>query len=339
MSDSHQPEQIRLTHGDGGRATAELIEEIFSPHLQDTRLQEADDAATFAASAGGQMAVSTDTFVVSPLQFPGGDIGDLAVCGTVNDLAVTGARPRWLTAGFILEEGLELAVLREVVRSLAGRAAECGASLVAADTKVVQRGSGGGMYINTTGVGEVLSEADLGYHRIRPGDAVGITGCVGDHAMAVLSHREGLAFSTPVISDTASVWPAAERMLKEFGDRVRFMRDPTRGGLASTLAEIADSASMDVVVEENLIPVRPEVQGAADMLGLDPLYMASEGQMAFIICPDAADEAVRILRGMSSEPAVIGRVQRGGGMLKMLTPMGGTKRLGLLSGDPLPRIC
>ncbi len=332
-------DEIRLVHGDGGRATARLIKEVFLPHLRDESLQLADDAAAFEFAGAAQMAVTTDTFVVSPLEFPGGDIGDLAVCGTVNDLSVNGARPRWLTAGFILEEGLEIARLSSVVNSLADRAAECGVSIVAADTKVVQRGNGGGIYINTTGVGQVLVEADLGYHRVRPGDAVVVTGYVGDHGLAVLSHREGLEFSTPVVSDTAPVWPAAGRLLKEFGGRVRFMRDPTRGGLASILAEIADSASVDLLVEEEKIPVRHEVQGAADMLGLDPLYMACEGQMVLVICSEAAGEAVEALSELTSAPAVIGQVQAGTGLLKMRTPLGGTKRLGLLSGDPLPRIC
>ncbi|MFO8061259.1 MAG: hydrogenase expression/formation protein HypE [Bacillota bacterium] len=334
--------RVELVHGDGGQASRSLIEEVFLSILGDEYLGGLDDAAILPGPGReGSLAFTTDSFVVSPWEFPGGDIGKLAVCGTVNDLAACGAEPVWMSAGFILEEGLSLVCLRTAVRSMARCLREAGVRLAACDTKVVERGGGDGLYINTSGIGFQLPEADLAAERVRPGDAVLVSGPVGDHGVAVLAAREGMSFSTPVVSDCAPLGGLTGKLIRSLGDRVRFMRDPTRGGLATVLKEIALGAGCDVVVEEERIPVRREVRAAAEMLGLDPLYLANEGKMVLITDPDAAAEALRIMRGdpVGEAAEEIGRVESGRGLVRLITPLGGTRRLGLLVGDPLPRIC
>ncbi len=335
-------DRVELVHGDGGRASAELIEGVFLPLLGNEYLDSRDDAALLRVPGGdGPLVFTTDSFVVSPLEFPGGDIGELAVYGTANDLAVCGAEPLWLSAGFILEEGLSLQVLRRVAGSMARALEEVGVKLVACDTKVVERGHGDGIYINTSGIGRALPAVNLALERVTPGDAVLVSGHVGDHGVAVLAAREGMAFSTPVESDCASLWSMIRKLLGALGDRVRFMRDPTRGGLATVLKEMALGARCDVILEEGEIPVRREVAAAAQMLGLDPLYLANEGKLVLVVQGDAAGEALEILRGEphGGEAAVIGRVRPGRGLVHLVTPLGGTRRLGLLVGEPLPRIC
>ncbi len=335
-----EPELVEMAHGDGGRATRELIDRLFRPAFGEEHLSASDDAAPIAELSGEWM-VSTDTFVVSPSEFPGGDVGKLAVCGTVNDLAACGARPVFLTAGFVLEEGLSLQLLRRVVRSMASTASADGVRLVAADTKVVGRGSGDGVYINTTGLGQTMPGVELDAARIVPGDRIIATGYVGDHGMAVLTHREGFPFSVPVTSDCASLWPAVETMLSDAGDAVKFMRDPTRGGIATALKEIAEQVPVDVILKEEDIPVRDPVRSAADMLGLDPLYLANEGNLLIVVHEDAGERVVSSLRSRRgvTAPRVIGEVVEGSGAVRAVTSLGGTRDLGLFAGDPLPRIC
>ncbi len=341
MPDS-QKRRVKLVHGDGGTATRELIHELFLPQLGNHRLALLDDAASITLPPGGEkLVVSTDSFVVSPLEFPGGDIGGLSVHGTVNDLCVCGARPLWLTAGFIIEEGLCLEVLRRVVRSLGDAARQVGVSVIASDTKVVGRGHGDGLYINTAGVGVRLEAARLGLDRIRPGDVVMVSGFVGDHGVCILAHREGLEFSTPVASDCGSVAAVTADLIAECTSGIRFMRDPTRGGLATALAEIAEGSGHDIVIDEEAVPVRSEVRAAAEMLGLDPLYLANEGKVVVIAARDAARHALSVMRSRDSgmDAAVLGEVRSGDGALDMVTTLGGTVRLGVLHGDALPRIC
>ncbi|MBM7865732.1 hydrogenase expression/formation protein HypE [Heliobacterium gestii] len=359
-------ERILLAHGDGGALTHRLVKEIFLRYLRHPALRELTDAALLHLPEG-RLAMTTDTFVVKPIFFPGGDIGKLAVAGTVNDLAVTGARPRYLTAGFILEEGFPLADLERVVASLARTAQEAGVAIVAGDTKVVERGCGDGIYINTAGVGVVADGCDLGYHRIMPGDVVLINGTIGDHGLSILSKRAGIEFETPVESDCAPLNGVTEMLLDRFPDSIRFMRDPTRGGVATTLNEVSQSTGCDIILDESALPIREEVQGAAELLGLDPLYLANEGKVLIVAASDAAEAILSALREhpLGSDAAAIGRVEagRGGafspgagqaseltaepgpvsaqgkGRVFLRTPLGGHRILDMLAGDPLPRIC
>lgn len=313
--------------------------EIFRPAFCDDALEEQGDAALLSSPAG-MLAVSTDTFVIDPIEFPGGDIGSLSVTGTVNDLAVSGATPAYLTVGFILEEGLEIERLKRVVASMARTAREAGVRIVAGDTKVVERGKGDGIYVNTTGIGWVAEPGRLGPDRIRPGDRVLINGGIAEHAVAVLAERAGLRFATPVLSDCAPLNRMIRAMLAEFRT-VRFMRDPTRGGVATTLKEIASQAGCDIVIKEAELPVRPEVRGALELLGMEPYYLANEGKVLIIVGPEEAEPLLGFLR---QEPggnlaAAIGTVTAGAGNLWLKTPFGGTRNLGLLAGAPLPRIC
>ncbi|WP_161257715.1 hydrogenase expression/formation protein HypE [Heliomicrobium undosum] len=339
------PEEcILLAHGDGGALTHRLVQEIFLRHFDHPALRDLTDAALLRLPEG-RLAMTTDTFVVKPLFFPGGDIGKLAVAGTVNDLAVSGARPLYLTAAFILEEGFPLADLEQVVASLARTASEAGVAVVAGDTKVVERGCGDGVYINTAGVGVVAAGRDLGYHRIMPGDAILVNGTVGDHGLAILSKRAGIEFDTPVESDCATLNGLTEMLLERFPESVRFMRDPTRGGVATTLNEVAQSTGLDIILEEQDLPVREEVQGAAELLGLDPLYLANEGKVLIVAASEAVEAILAVLREhpLGRNAAAIGRVEVGTGVgqgrVFLRTPLGGHRILDMLAGDPLPRIC
>ncbi len=341
-------ERVLLAHGDGGLLTAKLVDEVFLKNLGGQAAGGLLDAAILdgrgrGGSRGGRrrLALTTDSFVVKPVFFPGGDIGSLAVHGTVNDLASVGACPLALSAAFILEEGLEVAVLQRVVASMGKAAARVGVPIVTGDTKVVEKGAADGLFINTTGLGEILPAADLSFGRLRPGDRVLVSGSVGDHGVAVLSQRKGLAFETPVISDSAPLFDLV-RPLLERAPGVKFLRDPTRGGLATTLKEIAASAGeVDIVIEEDRIPVRPAVAGACEILGLDPLYLANEGKIIVVVEESGAAEALRILRGhpLGADAAEVGRVEAGRGDLWLVTSLGGTKRLDRLTGEQLPRIC
>jgi hydrogenase expression/formation protein HypE len=330
---------ILLDYGSGGRASHRLVAELFLKHLGNPELNRLNDSALIRTS--GVLAVSTDTFTVDPIFFPGGDIGSLAVHGTVNDVAMLGAVPRFLSCGFLLEEGLAVADLERIVASMARAAAEAGVVVVTGDTKVVPRGAADKIFINTTGIGEIIREPSPSGDRARPGDAVLLSGPVGDHGLAVLSTRQGLSFGTEVVSDAASLNHLANRLVRELAE-VKVLRDPTRGGLATTLNEIAASSEVTIEVEEAAVPVRPEVKGGCSFLGLDPLYLANEGKFICIV-PEA--EAERALALMRMDPLGTGAVRIGTvvagnpGTVALKTPIGGRRLLGMLEGEQLPRIC
>jgi len=333
-------ERVTLAHGDGGEATHRLIAEVFYPAFGNPALLQGGDSALLDLPGAGRLAMTTDSFVVQPLFFPGGDLGRLAVCGTVNDLSVAGARPLWLSAGFIIEEGFPVDDLRRLVASMAAAAAEAGVQIVTGDTKVVGRGQADGCFINTAGVGLVPQGRDLGAHRIGTGQAILISGPVGEHGVAVLSARAGLAFETPVRSDAAPLASLVRAVLRA-APGAACMRDPTRGGLATALADLAADSGYDLRVNEEEIPVTPEVTGACDILGLDPLYLACEGRL-LLFCP--AGEAEAALAAMRAHPLgggarVIGTVEGRGGRALLRTAIGGTRRLERLAGENLPRIC
>ncbi len=286
-------EQVVMGHGSGGKMTHDLIARMFLPPFDNPALRAGDDAGVVGVGAT-RLAISTDSHVVSPLFFPGGDIGRLAVCGTVNDVAVMGAEPRYLTAGFILEEGLKLEALERVIASMRAAAEEAGVEIVAGDTKVVQKGKADGLYINTTGVGLLRQDVQIGGACARPGDAVILSGPIGDHGIAVLSARGELGFEAQVKSDTAPLNHLIGAMLRS-GGRVHVLRDPTRGGVATTLNEIARQSGVCIVLRENEIPVRPAVAAACEMLGFDPLYVANEGKLLAIV---AQEDAARVIDAM-----------------------------------------
>jgi len=336
-------EKINLSHGSGGKATHNLIEGVFAPAFSNPLLDAMDDAATFGINGTGQfIAFTTDTYVVSPLFFPGGDIGKLAVHGTINDLAMAGARPLYLSAGFILEEGFSITDLRRIVASMAAAAADAGVAIVTGDTKVVQRGKADGLFINTAGVGLIRASGPLGQARVQPGDRVLLSGPVGDHGIAIMLAREALDIETDVESDTAPLHTLVAALLEAAGDGIHCMKDPTRGGVATTLNEIAIGSEVSIGLDEHTIPVRPEVRGACEILGLDPLTIANEGKMLAIVSAEKADAALAAMRShpLGSEAAIIGTVQaEPAGMVFLRTDIGGMRVLDMLVGDPLPRIC
>jgi hydrogenase expression/formation protein HypE len=333
-------ERILLAHGGGGRRMRDLVEREFLEAFGGPSPEALHDG--FVIEPGpGRLAFTTDSFVVRPLFFPGGDIGKLAVCGTVNDLACCGARPRWLSAGFVLEEGLALEDLRRAVRSMAEAGRRAGVEIVTGDTKVVERGRGDGIYLNTAGIGLVEHDLEVAPASVRPGDAVLLSGDVGRHGIAVTSVREGLAFETGVESDCAPIHEPVLALIRE-GVRVRCVRDLTRGGLQAALVEIAESAGVEVRFEEASVPVCEAVAGACELLGLDPLAVANEGRFVAFVPGGDADRAREILRGFpaASEAAVIGGVGEGPrGRVLARTVVGSERVLTLPSTDPLPRIC
>lgn len=333
-------DRITLAHGDGGHATHRLIQELFAPAFSNEALEQGGDSAVLELPGPGRLAMTTDTFVVSPIFFPGGDLGRLAVAGTVNDLAVAGAKPLWLTAGFILEEGLPMADLRRIVASMAAAAAEAGVQIVTGDTKVVGRGQADRCFINTAGVGLVPPGRDLGSHRIRPGQAIVLSGGIAEHGIAIMASRAGLSFDTPVISDAAPLGGLAAAVLTA-APGIACMRDPTRGGVATALADLAAASGCDMVVEEAAIPVAPAVAGACDMLGLDPLYLACEGRLIAFVPADQADGAVAAMRShpLGQGARVVGHVTGPGERAFLRTLYGGTRRLEMMAGENLPRIC
>jgi hydrogenase expression/formation protein HypE len=341
-------DRILLAHGSGGRLSQELIEELFLPAFSNPALSRMDDSAVLelaprdaSGGPGYRLAVTTDAHVVKPLFFQGGDIGRLAVCGTINDLAMVGAQPLCLTAAFVLEEGLPVAVLRQVVASMRSAAEEAGVGIVAGDTKVVERGGADGLFVTTTGLGLVPDGIDISSGNAKPGDVVLLSGSVGDHGIAVLSRREGLEFAAPVASDTAPLNHLVAAML-EAGPRIRCMRDPTRGGLATALKELAARSAVAIEVEEARIPVDPAVQAACEMLGYDPLYIANEGKLVAIAHGEDGEQLLRAMRRTryGEHACVIGRVLPGPvGKVLMRTGIGGTRILHTLSGELLPRIC
>jgi hydrogenase expression/formation protein HypE len=333
--------EIVMGHGGGGKLGNELVEHLFLPAFRNAALENLGDGAVVDVGAG-RIAMSTDSFVVQPLFFPGGSIGALAVNGTVNDLAVSGATPKFLTAGFILEEGFPLAQLAAIVREMAGAARTAGVEIVTGDTKVVERGHGDGCYINTAGVGVVRDGIVVGPHRARPGDAILVSGTIGDHGMAIMSVREGLEFESEIRSDCAALNGMIGAVLDAHGEAIHAMRDPTRGGLAATLNEIARASGVGMMINERSLPVRPEVQSACELLGLDPVYVANEGKVVFFVAPEAADAVLAILRAhpLGREGARIGMVTgEHKGMLVARTAMGANRVISIPVGEQLPRIC
>jgi hydrogenase expression/formation protein HypE len=332
---------IVMGHGGGGKLGNELVEHLFLPAFRNPALENLGDAAVLDL-AGGRVAMSTDSFVVQPLFFPGGSIGELAVNGTVNDLAVSGAVPRFLSASFILEEGFPLAQLAAIVESMAKAAATAGVQIVTGDTKVVERGHGDGCYINTAGIGVLREGIQVGPHRAQPGDAVLVSGTIGDHGMAIMSVREGLEFESQIRSDCAALNGMIAEVLDAAGVAVHAMRDPTRGGLASTLNEIAHSSGVGIAIDEASLPVRVEVQSACELLGLDPVYVANEGNAVFFVAPEAADLVLKVLRAhpLGREAARIGQVTaEHKRMLVARTAMGANRVIPIQIGEQLPRIC
>jgi hydrogenase expression/formation protein HypE len=332
---------IVMGHGGGGKLGNELVEHLFLPAFRNPALENLGDAAVFELTSG-RVAMSTDSFVVQPLFFPGGSIGALAVNGTVNDLAVSGAEPKFLSASFILEEGFPLAQLAAVVRAMADAAATAGVRIVTGDTKVVERGHGDGCYINTAGVGVLRPGVTVGPHRAQAGDAILVSGMIGDHGMAIMSVREGLEFESQIRSDCAALNGLIADVLDAVGMGVHAMRDPTRGGLASTLNEIAASSKVGMEIDERKLPIRTEVQSACELLGLDPVYVANEGKAVFFVAAEAADQALAALRAhpLGADAARIGHVTaQHPGMIVARTGMGANRVIAPQIGEQLPRIC
>ena len=334
-------DRVQLGHGSGGKLSAALLRDRFFPHLGNPTLAQLGDAAVLRV-ARDTIAMSTDTFVVTPLEFPGGNIGSLAVHGTLNDLAMMGARPLALSAGFVLEEGLALDLLDRVVAAMGAAARAAGVDVVTGDTKVVERGKADGLYVNTTGVGVMSADFRPAPNRARPGDAILVSGPLGRHGIAILAARGGIDFEVDIVSDSASLLPLVERLREAVGADVHVLRDPTRGGLASTLNEIAAASAVGMVLQEGAVPVPGPVAAACEMLGFDPLYVANEGVLAALVRADRADAALVALRGhpLGAGAAIVGRVVADHpGMVVMETGIGGTRIVDLLPGDQLPRIC
>ena len=332
--------QVLLAHGGGGKLMAQLIEKMFVPTFDNPFLSRQHDGAVVELN-GVRVAFSTDSYVVDPLFFPGGDIGSLAVNGTANDLAMCGARPLYLSAGFIIEEGLEMEQLWRVVRSMQQAAAETGVALVTGDTKVVDRGKGDGIFINTAGIGLIEHGMTIAPDRIRPGDALLLSGDIGRHGIAIMAQREGLAFESTIESDCAPVAGLVMKLLEE-GIEIRCLRDLTRGGLATALVEIAAQAGRQIDIEERRIPVQEEVRGACEILGLDPLYVANEGRFVAFVAAEQAERAVEIMRAHSSGEGatIIGRVaEEESGLVTLQSAIGVRRIVDRLSGEQLPRIC
>jgi len=337
--------RVDMSHGSGGRAMAQLVEELFARHLANDYLAQGDDGARLplpaGACPGGQLVMATDSHVVSPLFFPGGDIGCLAVHGTINDVAVMGATPLYLAAGFILEEGFPLADLERIVASMAAAAQAAGVPVVTGDTKVVEQGKGDGVFVTTTGVGWLPAGRRLSGDAARPGDVLLVSGSLGDHGMAIMSQREDLAFESPIVSDTAALHGLIADLLAAVPG-VRVLRDPTRGGLATTLNEIARQSGVGMLLRETAIPVRPAVAAACEFLGLDPLYVANEGKLVAIVAPEDAGRALAALQShpLGRAAAIVGEVVADAHhFVQMSTGFGGKRIVDWLSGEQLPRIC
>jgi hydrogenase expression/formation protein HypE len=333
-------DRVLLAHGGGGKLTNQLIERVFLPAFSNPALNARHDGAVLTVN-GARLAFTTDSYVVRPLIFPGGNIGDLAVNGTVNDLAMCGARPLYLSSGFILEEGLPMATLRTVVASMQEAAARAGVQLVTGDTKVVDRGKADGIFINTAGIGAIERAIEISPNAVEPGDAVIVSGDLGAHGIAILSVREGLEFEAPVVSDTAPLWEPVNALF-EAGIEVHCLRDLTRGGLASALNEIASARQVGMRIREADIPVEDVVRSACEILGLDPLYVANEGRFAAFVPERDAAKAVEILRAfpVSARATIAGRVAvESPGLVVMESRVGGNRVVDMLSGEQLPRIC
>jgi hydrogenase expression/formation protein HypE len=333
-------DRILLAHGSGGTMMRELIEDVFMGRFDDPALLRMDDAASLDVPPG-RIAMSTDTYVVQPIFFPGGDIGRLAVCGTVNDIATSGATPLYLTVGFVLEEGLAVEDLKRIVGTMADSAAEAGIRIVTGDTKVVDRGHGDGIFINTAGVGVLAEGVDLSGAYCKPGDKVLLSGTLGDHGIAVISVREGLTFSTDITTDAAPLNKLTAAVLAA-APSVRCFRDPTRGGLSSTLNELATASAVSITVEDEAVPVRDQVRGACEMLGYDVFQVANEGKMVAIVPPAEADAALFAMREApyGEDAAIVGEVTEGpAGKVYVKTGFGAKRIMDMLVGEQLPRIC
>jgi hydrogenase expression/formation protein HypE len=342
---------ILLAHGSGGKLSHDLVQHLFLRSFSNPVLLQLDDSAVVEIPARNvpprpsfpRLAFTTDSYVVSPLFFPGGDIGKLAVCGTVNDLSMSGARPLWLSAGFIVEEGLPLADLERIVASMAATAEQAGVQIVTGDTKVVNRGSADRLFINTAGVGLVPPGVEIAGDRARPGDAVLLSGTIGDHGMTIMTQREGLQFDSPLHSDCAPLNGLVVDLLAALPlGTLHCLRDPTRGGLATTLNELAGRSGVGIEIDEAAIPVREAVRGACELLGLDPLYVANEGKLIAILAPEAAEAGLAAIRahGYGQEAAIVGRVTDAHpGRVVLRTELGARRVLDMLTGEQLPRIC
>ena len=335
-------EHVTLAHGAGGKSSHALVEALFLPELRNPLLETLSDSAVFAPNGGtARLAFTTDSFVVKPLFFPGGDIGELAVNGTINDLAMAGARPLCLSAGFIVEEGFATGELRRIAASMGSAAKSVGVPIAAGDTKVVERGKADGLYVTTAGIGAVEPGVRLGPESIRPGDRVVVSGTLGDHGMAIMIARGELELEVELESDTAALNELVALLLGAVPG-VRCLRDPTRGGVATVLNELALGAEVGIVLDESTIPVRPEVNGACEILGIDPLYVANEGKLVAIVAPADAERALEALRShpLGREARLVGEVRaEPPGMVLLDTAFGGSRVVDMLAGDPLPRIC
>ncbi|WP_167631488.1 hydrogenase expression/formation protein HypE [Mariprofundus ferrooxydans] len=331
---------IEMGHGSGGRASATLIEELFIRHFDNSLLSQGNDQAAFNVPAG-RMVISTDAHVITPLFFPGGDIGSLSVHGTINDVAMSGASPLYLAASFIIEEGFPLADLEAIVISMARASKAAGVPVVTGDTKVVERGKGDGVFITTTGIGIVPAGVDISGDRARAGDLIIVSGSIGDHGIAILSSREGLEFGTAMKSDSAALHTLVAAMVADVPG-IRCLRDPTRGGLATTLNELASQSGVGMRIKETAIPVKAEVKGACELLGLDPLYIANEGKLVCIVAPEDAERLLTIMQKhpLAQNAAIIGTVCTDAQqMVVMATAFGGKRVVDWLAGEQLPRIC
>ncbi|HVY15125.1 MAG TPA: hydrogenase expression/formation protein HypE [Rhodopila sp.] len=333
--------RIDLSHGSGGRAMAQLIADIFHAALDNPWLRRGNDQAAFEVAAG-RMVMTTDAYVVSPLFFPGGDIGSLAVHGTINDVAVGGARPLYLSASFIIEEGFPLADLKRIADSMGAAARGAGVPVVTGDTKVVERGKADGVFITTTGVGVLPAGLDLSAEKARPGDRVILSGTIGDHGVAIMSKRQNLSFETDLVSDSAPLHDLAAAMVDAGREGLRVMRDPTRGGLAATLNELAHQARIGFRLSEEAVPVKPEVAGACELLGLDPLHVANEGKLVAVVSPQAVGPVLAAMRAhpLGRDASIIGEaIEDDHSFVQMTTAFGGGRMVDWLSGEQLPRIC
>ncbi|GAB6183667.1 hydrogenase expression/formation protein HypE [Thermodesulfovibrio hydrogeniphilus] len=331
-------DRILLGHGSGGKLMYELIKKYIAPVFELSSLM---DSAIVSFNHSGKVAITTDSYTVSPIFFPGGDIGDLAINGTVNDLAVVGAIPLYLTVGFILEEGFPISDFEQILKSLSLSAKKAGVKIVAGDTKVVDKGKGDGIFINTSGIGIIPEGIELSPLKIDVGDKVIISGSIGNHGIAVMSERNGFSFEPPVLSDTRALNGLIGALINEFPDAIKVMRDPTRGGLATTLKELAMEADRDILIYENAIPLHDTVKGACELLGLDPLYVANEGIFVAIVKAEVAEKMVELMKShpFGQESAIIGEVTGKGGKVLLKTFIGGTRIVDMLPGEQLPRIC
>ena len=331
-------DRVLLAHGSGGKVSHRLITELFLKTFNDPALLKQDDAAVIAGA--GRLAFTTDSYVVKPVFFPGGDIGKLAVCGTVNDLAMSGAAPKYVSAGFIIEEGFPFADLKKIIESMAEAAREAGVAIVTGDTKVVEKGSADKIYINTAGIGLIGEGVEISGGNIKPGDILILSGSLGDHGMAVMSRREGLTFGTDIVSDCAPLNGLVSEVLAS-GATVRALRDPTRGGLAGTLNEFADQSGVTITIDETSVPIKEQVLGACEMLGLDPFQVANEGKVVAVVAPADSAKALAAMRRSpyGGEAAVIGEASAGKPRVLMRTVIGTTRILDMLIGEQLPRIC